>query len=119
MSARFAFLALCLASSAHAEVFKHVEAGSGLMVISNVPPKQTGQQAQPRVMQNDSPAAFPTVGKQRQKELDGGRRAILEQEMASEQQALQTARLQKAAADIIARHNANLAALTRELSGVR
>lgn len=131
MSARALLLALALAACplAQAAVYSYTDPVSGMVVMSNVPPKGSALQpaatvsGQPRARPSAAPAAapdaFPSVSAQRQKELDGGRKDILEAELAREKQAMRAALVQKAAADVIARHNANLSALTRELSGLR
>jgi hypothetical protein len=64
-------------------------------------------------------ASFPVISRARQSELDGGRRAILEDELQAERQALQAARARRAAAEILHRHDMNIAALTRELAAIR
>ena len=55
------------------------------------PPRGQAQQAQPK------PANFPSVDGETQKQRDAGRRKILEQELAQEQQQLDVAKKQLAA----------------------
>lgn len=125
-------LGLALAASpAYAGVHRHVDPASGMEVLSNVAPPtpapvaaaalpatvRTGTQVAART----DPAAtgFPMVARERQSELDAGRRAILQDELLSEQKALQHARELRAAAEVLHRHRMNVEALTRELAGVR
>lgn len=101
---------------AHAAVYSHVDPVSGMTIVNNVPPDaigKTAQRAMPVVR-----STFPSISPQRQRQMDGSRRAILEDELAGEQQALDVAVARRAAADVLARHMANLAALRRELATV-
>ena len=95
---------LCTASGAQAQIFRCTDA-EGSTVISNVqqgknckkvatdpvstlptPPKTTA------TARTSTPAGFPRVDDATQKSRDGDRRRILEQELSSEQKALEEAR---------------------------
>jgi hypothetical protein len=88
-----------------------------------------------------SPSSFPKVDKDTQKARDSGRRKILEDELANEQKGLEAAKAKLAAEeavrygdeknyqrvldrlkpyqDAVERHERNIAALQRELAGLR
>jgi hypothetical protein len=102
------FLAALLASSAHAQIYECVDA-SGNKRFTNIkaeakgckmldvgpintvpPPKPPGKGA-------PGPTSFPKVEPEMQKQRDGDRRRILEQELANEQKQLASA--QKELAD--------------------
>lgn len=90
---------------------------------------------------NPSPAGFPKVAEDTQKARDGDRRLILEQELATEQKNLESARKDLAEQeavrggdeknyqrvidrlqpykDRVAQHERNIQAITKELSSVR
>lgn len=107
---------LALADCA-AGVYSRVDPVSGMTVLSNVPGPQAapaGAAAGPA-----AGAAFPRVSGERQKQLDGTRRDILQTELNNEQQALAAASARREAAEIVRRHIANVEALKRELAGVR
>jgi hypothetical protein len=107
---------------AGAGVHTHVDPVSGMIIMSNVAPlgrtalrgRQESVPAQPR----GAADAFPQVSAQRQRQMDDDRRAILQEELAHERQALAAASGQRAAGDVLARHMANVAALQRELEAV-
>ncbi|MES2320128.1 MAG: hypothetical protein V4631_21840 [Pseudomonadota bacterium] len=109
---------------AQAAIFSHVDPGSGLTILSNVDAgrAETVKKLAPtptqaaRAAAAATPADFPRVSAARQRERDGGRRAILMAELAGEQQALGTAAAARAQADVLHRHQANIAALQRELN---
>ena len=119
-------LALCLGlapGGAAAGVFTHVDPVSGMIVMSNVaragtsrPAAQVGAPA-PRLRPGAAPD-FPRISAQRQRSLDGERRAILEDELRQEQRALAAASSTRAAGEVRARHAANVAALQRELGAL-
>ncbi|MGV7209604.1 hypothetical protein ACLB1G_17305 [Oxalobacteraceae bacterium A2-2] len=98
-------------------------AGQGQAMPASAGPGQAGAvhtlggQAGTRALA--AAASFPVISRAQQSELDGGRRAILEDELRAERQALQAARARQAAADILHRHDMNIAALTRELAALR
>lgn len=108
---RRAALALLVAlGHAHAAIYTHVDPVSGMTVLNNMPPAGRAEAVAP------APAAsFPRIGGARQHDMDGARRTILETELDGERQALAKA----ADRDAAARHAANIAALKRELAGVR
>ena len=98
-------------------------------------PAQRAQQAQPK------PANFPSVDGETQKQRDAGRRKILEQELAQEQQQLDAAKKQLAAQqdvrlgsesnyarvlerlrpfeDRVKLHESNIDSLKREIGNIR
>jgi len=111
-------LALTLALAAadcRADVYSRVDPVSGMTVLSNIPSGKSAQKPGSGVQA----AAFPRVSGERQRQLDGTRREILQAELSNEQQALDAAAARRAAAEIVQRHVANVEALKRELAGVR
>jgi hypothetical protein len=90
-------------------------------VLSNVAPQTPPVAAAPAGVARAAPAVagFPVLARERQRELDAGRRAILEDELLNEKKALQQARALRATAEVLHRHRMNVEALTRELAGVR
>ena len=130
MSVRRAALALSalllIPASAQAAIFRHVDPGSGLTILSNVDAASAGavKNVAPASVQagkgaTATPADFPRVSAARQQERDGGRRAILMAELASEQQSFGAAAAAHAQLDVLHRHQANIAALQRELDATR
>lgn len=108
-------LALVMAAPcAHAGVYAHVDPQSGMTVLNNVPPAE----GEPRAAAPSAPAPrdFPRVSGAQQQQRDGERHAILQIELDSEQQALDTARKGHADGAVLARHAVNIAALKRELA---
>ncbi|NHZ39815.1 hypothetical protein [Massilia aquatica] len=109
-----------------AEIHVRVDPATGVTVLSNMPPRP-GDIAAPlpssvplrAPVRITAAADFPKVDRKTQQARDIGRRAILENELASEQQALTTAREHGAGNDALHRHAANLAALRRELRSIR
>jgi hypothetical protein len=108
--------------AAHADIHTRVEPG-GLVVISNVAPVSTAAvttpapaRAQPAVAPRAGlqQASFPRVTPDQQRSRDADRRAILQEELAAEQTALA-----RAQGEQLRRHQANVAALQRELQSVR
>jgi Domain of unknown function (DUF4124) len=91
----------CLAPTAGAEMWKCVD-GDGNTRYTNVRAEIKGCKAlnleplntaqEPRAQQQPKPANFPSVDSDTQKQRDAGRRKILEQEMAQEQQQLDAAK---------------------------
>lgn len=149
ISSSLLFLALCLAPhSASAQLFKCVDA-SGKVTYSN----DGGSSKGCRQLSNDqsvstismraspSPATFPKVSDEAQKERDKARRQVLEKEMDNERMELEEARhklaeqegirygdeknYQKALdrmqpyKDAVERRERNIEALTQELSRLR
>ena len=113
-------------ASVSAEIHVHVDPATGVTVLSNMPPRHgdiaaTAPSVVPlrALVRSTAAASFPRVDRHTQQMRDTGRRAILENELASEQQALTAAREHGAGADVLHRHGANLAALRRELRGIR
>lgn len=117
-----ALLLVLSQGTAQAGIFTHVDPVSGMTVMSNVarssPAAAVKTVAAPRAA-GAAAADFPRVSKERQSELDGGRRSILDNELAAEQQALAAAAARRAEQSVLHRHQANVAALQRELQAMR
>lgn len=112
---RAAWLLALAVNGASAGVYEHVDPASGMTILNNVPPT-----ARPVAVATPAAAtAFPRVSSAQQNQRDGARRDILASELQTEEQALATAAAARAASDVLARHAANVAALKRELAGVR
>lgn len=120
--AAFALALLAAVSPAGAGVHTYVDPVSGMIVMSNVaPPGRTAsapRQANGQAAPGGDAGAFPRVSARRQREMDGDRRAILQEELTHERRALAAAADARAARDVQARHAANVAALERELAAV-
>lgn len=122
---------LLVATCARGAVFSRVEAGTGVVVHSNlavatVPivfefgsqPASSKSGASKKVKysaQNVSPA----LGLPKQSDREVDRREILTSELRSERYGLQAAKSQNAASEVIARHQSNVAALEREIERLR
>lgn len=87
---------------AQAEIYKHVDA-EGHVTYSNVPmkgsirlnlapPASGGSRSRPSASSTPTPAGFPRVDQDTQKQRDGKRQDILADELSSERQALDAAR---------------------------
>lgn len=115
--------ALMLALVAHcasAGVYEHVDPVSGMTILNNLPPAAgAAPPIRTATFPAPGPATFPRISGTQQQQRDDGRRAILASELASEQQALAAATARRADSDILTRHAGNVAALKRELAGVR
>lgn len=125
-----------LALPAAADIYKHVDE-SGNVTFTNQPMKgaqrilvEPGFKPQPRAgtssgrssaAHNPSPAHFPRVDAQTQRERDSNRRLILQEEMANEQQRLTDVRkqLQEADATRSADEKANPARYLERLGRLR
>ena len=93
-------------------------AGRQCTVISNVKTGPSGSTSAPRASATPTPGDFPRVNSETQKERDGGRRTILEQELASEQRNLDEAK--KASNTNKAQlHERNIAALQKEIANLK
>lgn len=96
-------------------------AGRQCTVISNVktgPSGTSNTSAAPRASATPTPGDFPRVNSDTQKERDGGRRTILEQELASEQRNLDEAK--KANNTNKAQlHERNITALQKEIANLK
>lgn len=109
-----------LADSACAGVYEHVDPVSGMTVLNNLPPAAGAAPVARKVgFTAPAPAAFPRVSSTQQQQRDDGRREILASELDHEQQALAADTARRASDEILARHAVNVAALKRELAGVR
>ncbi len=122
-------LNLACAAPAVGGIFAKREPG-GVTVYSNIPngprmdePARAAQAAArpSRAVAASAPAAagFPRISQADQQKRDLGREAILNEELDSEQRLLERARARQAAADVQRRHLSNIAALKRELAGLR
>ena len=96
----------CTATAAHAEMWKCVDADGNTRYTNvrvdvkgckplNLEPMNTAAPAS-RAQTQPKPANFPSVDNETQKQRDAGRRKILEQELAQEQQQLDVAKKQLA-----------------------
>lgn len=122
-------LALCLVSViGHARIFKHVNPLTGSITYSNFPLRGQESEATPapkKAVQRNAapavatPASFPKVAAATQKERDSDRQKILNDELQSEQNALNDAIAKNASDDMIQRHKANIAALQREIGNTK
>lgn len=101
-----ASLILLLASPAFADTCKYEDA-EGRVIYSNMPMKgakkiacfgsdgnssRNGGSRSPRAAQTPTPASFPRVDSSTQKSRDDTRRSILQEELATEQKALEQAK---------------------------
>ena len=98
-------------------IFAQRDAASGAMVYSNVPGPPVSMtvkvKARAGLVQR---AGFPVIARAEQQQRDRGRLAILQDELASEQQHLSDASAAGATPDVQQRHRSNIAALQRELA---
>ncbi len=150
MRTGFAGILMCMTVSAHAEMWKCIDTDGNTRYTNvrneikgckplNLEPINTA--TPPRTATPQKPANFPSVDSDTQKQRDAGRRRILEQELAQEQQQLEAAKKQLAEQQDIrlgteknfARveerlkpfesrvklHESNIESLRRELSGIK
>lgn len=113
---------LLLPGAVQAGIYTHVDPDSGMTVISNIASGPATAARRSRMVTQavrPAPADFPRMSKDRQRELDDGRRTILDTELAAEQQALSTAAARRAEAAVLHRHQTNIEALKRELKAMR
>lgn len=133
-AAAIALLATVIMIPATAAIIVTREAGSGVAILSNMPvrtgagivakPIELSRHRSRNVITDDgassaSAVAFPRIAPNVQRERDGGRKQILRDELDAELLALQSARERGEAADAVHRHDSNIAALKRELAGLR
>ena len=95
------FIGWCLALPVSAEIYKHVDA-NGNVTYSNIPmkgatkldlePPVSGTAPAAKSGKTPTPANFPRVDKSEQKQRDDKRRQILQEELATERQALEDAK---------------------------
>lgn len=112
--------------SAHAEIYKRVDA-QGRVTYSNVPmkgatklnlePLNTVPATRPKTSVA-SPSGFPKVDGDTQKKRDDTRRRILEEELAAEEKLLAEATTQKDATAVTL-HEKNVSALKKELANIK
>jgi hypothetical protein len=110
-------------AAAHAGGAIHSRTGEGgLVILSNIPAPDAPRAPRARPVRQvaaPAPAAFPRVGADEQRARDADRRAILQEELVAERQALDGARGRNAPPDQLRRHQHNIEALQRELASVR
>lgn len=121
-------LNLACAAPALAGIFAKREPG-GVTVYSNIPTgsrvdeparaARTTGLSRAGVAGTPAAAGFPRISRAEQRKRDLGREAILNEELDNEQQLLDRARARQAAADVQRRHLGNIAAIKRELAGLR
>lgn len=109
---------------AHARLFRYVDPSTGATVITNQASvgkerrpdgaRQSTQVAAARP-QDDNGSGFPVVPEQLQRIRDNDRMRILQSELAQEKETLRAMVEKGADADIVHRHEMNIAALEREV----
>jgi hypothetical protein len=135
----FVCMALTLSAiAAEATVFEHVDPFTGNITYSNAPPRtqERGKEApaltakpEPSAVsqtikahpaaRTSTPASFPRIAAATQRERDNDRLQILDEELKSEQEALNGAITKTSAEHVIRRHKANIEALQREIQKVK
>ncbi|MDR2638074.1 MAG: DUF4124 domain-containing protein [Zoogloeaceae bacterium] len=134
LPALFSVCAIAFVSPAWGQVYRCVDADEQItytnVVINNkknckllqvemappAPAKATVRR--PGAAANTTPASFPRVSVDAQKERDNNRRFILEQELDLEKQNLENAQRARDPS-AVAQHERNIEALSREISGLR
>ena len=143
------FISLFIAQAAYAYIYMSVDE-SGRKTYTNFPkkgakklnldPPSSMAAAKPKT-QTETPSNFPRVDSETQKQRDGTRRSILEQELATEQSELDKAKKALAEGedirlgdeknyqkvldrlqplkDNVSLHEKNIAALNKELAGIK
>lgn len=124
--------ALCFATSALALTCSYGKVGNSIM-IANVPLQSTKNRPQGPCFGHaeatpdksekfdksaPTPANFPKVDMATQKQRDGSRRQILQDELSTEQKALDQALANNKADDVML-HRQNVKLLEKELSGLK
>lgn len=92
--------------------------GRQCIVISSVKSSPSTAAGAPKASATPTPANFPRVSSETQKERDGGRRTILEQELASEQRHLDEAKKANNS-NKVQLHERNIMALQKEIANLR
>jgi hypothetical protein len=90
--------------------------GKRCVVVSNV--RSSGPTGGPKASGAPTPSDFPRVSSATQKERDGGRRTILDQELASEQRNLDEAK-KAGNANKAQLHERNITALQKEIANLK
>lgn len=109
----------------HAKLFRYADPVTGNITFSNLPiPKKkggagNGERDPVRSSGARTTTAFPRVSPQIQRLRDMDRRKILQAELKTEKEALQAAMSKQSAADLVHRHEMNIAALEREIRNVK
>jgi hypothetical protein len=111
-------------ANVEARVYKHVDPATGVIMYSNVPSLADqrpwrARRATKTLAAMTANHAFPKVNAARQRERDTERRFIIEDELRTEQSALNQALASKAADRIIRRYQANVSALQREVERLK
>jgi hypothetical protein len=112
---------------AHSEIYKHVD-DQGKVTYSNVPMKggvklnleSPNSMPSTRVKSSStpSPVGFPRIGNDTQKQRDGTRRKILEDELANEEKLLASSQKGNTKEEIDL-HTRNVGALKKELANLK
>lgn len=122
---------LLIATCARGAVFSRVEAGTGVVVYSNlaiatVPTvfefgsqHASSKSGASKKVKHSPHNVSPPLGLPKQSDREVDRREILTSELRSERYGLQAARSQNAVSEVIARHQSNIAALEREIERLR
>jgi len=152
MKTWFLILMVSATATAHAEMWKCVDADGNTRYTNvradakgctalNLEPINTAPPPPALNRPQQKPANFPSVDNETQRQRDAGRRKILEQELAQEQQLLETARKQlseqkdvrlgternyarvedrmKPFEDRVRLHEGNIESLRKEISNIR
>ena len=89
--------------------------GKQCSVVSSI---RSAPTSSPRASATPTPGDFPRVNSETQKERDGGRRTILEQELASEQRNLEEAK-KSSNTNKAQLHERNIVALQKEIANLK
>lgn len=125
-SALIGIMAAAFPMAAHSEIYKHVD-DQGKVTYSNVPMKGgTRLNLEPlntvpatrAKTSTPSPAGFPKIGNDTQKQRDGTRRKILEDELANEEKLLASSQKGNTKEEIDL-HTRNVGALKKELANLK
>lgn len=92
--------------------------GRQCVVLSHTAGGSTGSSAPPKASATPTPADFPKVSSNTQRERDTNRRTILEQELANEQRNLDEAR-KAGNANKTQLHERNITALQKEIANLK
>lgn len=120
-------MATAFPGSSHGEIYKHVD-DQGKVTYSNVPmkggtrlnlePLNTAPATRSKAASIPSPASFPKIGNDTQKQRDGTRRKILEDELANEEKLLAGSQKGNVKEEVDL-HTRNVEALKKELANLK
>ena len=140
MSRMYCVGLLIVSVAAHAQVYQRIDRITGHVTYTNTPPPgvevETDPAVQPRRANPSvlldkkptarrreakltTPATFPRIDPAEQKKRDVDRRAILMEELLSEEKALDRLGPKTDDADAARRHRENIASLKRELANLQ